>query len=1731
MVVLSYTYLPTNPYGYNFRPVAINDLGQVVGQSEYGYAGGLDVYNLTSNSFTELAALPGNLPVVTGINETDQIVGTYAGPFNNGSVATTFGFEYQNGAYAAISYAPTNIWPFTHLNGINNLGTMVGSVTGWAGDVQYGLVYQNGTATTFSDPLAHNETQAIAINDLGQIVGESDFGGSFLYSGGAFTRIVDPLAGSNGWTNVTGINDSGEIVGTYYDGVHQHGFLYQGGNYTTINGPSGTDTQINGINNLSQIVGTSFDANTGVLQGFVATPDTNAPELFTSGADTVNFNSLTTTQQSAVTAGADLYNALGGGDTITLPNANPGDLSVPIAGTNKTFDFTETFAVGDNIGDTTSVSGNGGSYNIALGAGTDTVQIAGDGNNIIDAGSGFDTVAFNGSGSNTIVGNLTGSISIAPGTSFNIKGGELHVAGNFLGTANIGAGSILELQGAEGGAISFAGGGATLILDQPTQFNGTIYGFGPTDTIDLANVPFGKFGGSANLDPSNPHALDVTVNGLTYYLQLDPAQNFSDASFRLASDGVGGTTITLSKGLTINVSYDTSVTANDTDPTIGVLKASVNEAVTVLENAFTNPVTINIDVGLNTSPLAAGENKSVYFNTGYGTIATALRNGTEPLQQIAAKSLPAITDPVFANANFRIPEANAQALKLVGNNDVPVDGYIEFSSPDVFTALHEITEVMGRISILPASYTTMDLFRYFDTGQRGLTPAQNFVELLQHPFAYFSIDNGVTDLGRWNNNPSQGDLGDWLPLGPVSNGQDALDFALLPLFPVSFSYNDRALMNVLGWNMADPGSMSGLVKVDSLIDGYVSGATVFADANNNGMLDAGEVSSSTDQYGNFVISGGSGPLIAFGGTDISTGLPFKGQLSAPAGSTDITPLTTLLTNLSSDPSAEQKVLSNLGLPSTLELTTFDPIAAAQGGSADGAATEIAGEKVYDTVEMIASLLAGAGGSFTPSLQAAFASLASVLDGAGINLSDKAALSGLITQVAQTESISLGSGVADALASVIAAGNAALDHVLQTDQPGSQLLSDAASVELVMQGAASTAITNAGGSLPQLQTIANLFAGTNLSELISQGIVATPAAVSGTEGVVINATIATFADANPNAKAADFSATISWGDGTATTGTVVAQNGLFAVGGSHTYADEGNYQPAVTINDAGGHTTTATSTATISDAPLSATSATVSGIEGAAINATVATFTDENPTAGASDFTAAINWGDGTTTSGTVVLQKDGSFAVDGSHTYAEEGNYQPIVSISDVGGSTASTISTATIADAPLSATSATVSGTEGAAITNTIATFTDANPNALPSDFAATINWGDGTTSTGTVVAQNGGGFAVDGTHSYAEEGSYQVDVTINDVGGSTANATTTAVIADALLTANSSAISGTEGATITPTVATFTDANPNATAADFSATINWGDGTTTAGTVVLQKDGSFAVDGVHTYAEEGNYQVGVTINDVGGSTAIATSTAAIADTVHTLPPNSNGVAKGQTLSVSAANGVLANDSDPDDLTVEAVNGRTTAVGHSIEGKYGCLTLNADGSYTYKAVHEDDGHDHHRGDSFYWSNEGDVKQDVFTYTASDGHGGLTTSTLSIVVFQPGTTYLSGINTTLTAGNGPYVLDGSAGGDILKAARGDTVLIGGNGDTLTSGRGEDNFFFRTDFGTNTITNFNVHKDTLQFDDPALSNMRDILDHATDTALGAVISDGHGDTVTLLGVNTGQLHHHEHFHLV
>ncbi|WP_165253673.1 Ig-like domain-containing protein [Paludisphaera soli] len=206
------------------------------------------------------------------------------------------------------------------------------------------------------------------------------------------------------------------------------------------------------------------------------------------------------------------------------------------------------------------------------------------------------------------------------------------------------------------------------------------------------------------------------------------------------------------------------------------------------------------------------------------------------------------------------------------------------------------------------------------------------------------------------------------------------------------------------------------------------------------------------------------------------------------------------------------------------------------------------------------------------------------------------------------------------------------------------------------------------------------------------------------------------------------------------------------------------------------------------------------------------------------------------------------------------------------------------------------------------------ASATAKASDFGVTIAWGDGSISAGVIVqdASNPSVFYVYGTHTYYEDGPLATAVTAVSLGS---NVTTfidgvpvalitpnsppittagTAFVDDAAIEAAVKAFSGYENIPIasSPTivVATFTDpgavdpTKPNP-AADYTATIYWGDGTAGVGSLTIIRNGtsySFIVSAApHTYANPGSYAVTVVIRDAddSGVAAIASNVATIAD------------------------------------------------------------------------------------------------------------------------------------------------------------------------------------------------------------------------------------------------------------
>ena len=396
-------------------------------------------------------------------------------------------------------------------------------------------------------------------------------------------------------------------------------------------------------------------------------------------------------------------------------------------------------------------------------------------------------------------------------------------------------------------------------------------------------------------------------------------------------------------------------------------------------------------------------------------------------------------------------------------------------------------------------------------------------------------------------------------------------------------------------------------------------------------------------------------------------------------------------------------------------------------------------------------------------------------------------------------------------------------------------------------------------------------------------------VNATEGIVLNAVpLGTFTDTG----AGPYSATVNWGDGTSSPATITPVPGTSDdnVTASHTWLEDGTYTISTTVSSALGSLPLPPVPASVADATLTETPVTLSGTKGTALpsNTTLATFTDANAGSSAADFTALVNWGDGSQ-SNAIITGSGGNFTVQGGHTYLNSGTDSVTVPVLDAGGSNAFVIDTATITG-PVTLQALPVSATDGISTgTVPVASFTA----TVSGPFTAFIDWGDGHRSTGTVTF-SGGVYSVSGSNTYGTAGSFPLTVTIADsLNNVLAVVNSGITVADAPLSAIGSDIHATQGIALNNVVlARFTDSNPNDSPAQYSNTIDWGDSNPSGnedtppdtGTIVAEGNGTFAVLGSHTYLTSGNFTPTVSLSDNEGSSATANPTVTVAAAMPTV-------------------------------------------------------------------------------------------------------------------------------------------------------------------------------------------------------------------------------------------------------
>src|SRR3979411_275482 len=183
----------------------------------------------------------------------------------------------------------------------------------------------------------------------------------------------------------------------------------------------------------------------------------------------------------------------------------------------------------------------------------------------------------------------------------------------------------------------------------------------------------------------------------------------------------------------INVIYD----QNQSSLPSGFV-AAVNYVVNYFDTTFTNPVTVNIDLGYgeiagqSLGSGALGQSRTYFDSVAYSTAFNALKaNQPSATQQAAYATLPASSP--MSGGTLWVSTAEEKALGLIAGDNPAIDGYVGVSNTYPFNysasgtpasnqyyfvgvLAHEFTEILGRTSMLSQglggtnSYTIMDMF-------------------------------------------------------------------------------------------------------------------------------------------------------------------------------------------------------------------------------------------------------------------------------------------------------------------------------------------------------------------------------------------------------------------------------------------------------------------------------------------------------------------------------------------------------------------------------------------------------------------------------------------------------------------------------------------------------------------------------------------------------------------------------------------------------------------------------------------------------------------------------------------------------------------------------------------------------------------------------------------------------------------------------------------------------------
>jgi len=384
----------------------------------------------------------------------------------------------------------------------------------------------------------------------------------------------------------------------------------------------------------------------------------------------------------------------------------------------------------------------------------------------------------------------------------------------------------------------------------------------PADSDDSSSLGQGYvMNGSADASPvlgAMPQEYLMNVSGEVspVYGATTHSSAANSATTVATSAPPAPTLVGSSNGLRFDLIWDSSVANAPRGFTQAVIDAAKYYA-----GLFSNKEVIAIDVGYGEiagsrmASNALGESESYGYLTNYATVTTAL--SPDGFTFTAANAPTA--------SQFFVTSAEAKALGLV-NPVSGLDGYVGFSNlsgtgfswntaasatgsnfgtgPNQFdlqaAAEHEISEIMGRIGMEgyavingQPTYTPLDLFNYQSAGVLELSANGG----------YFSVNNGSTNLGNYNNAAvNGGDIADWASstsiaqsntLGLTKGFYDAYDAFTSPGVNGQVSVSDVIEDAALGYRLTPAANVALLANYTaaSLVGGAsLHGAVVAQDA-------------------------------------------------------------------------------------------------------------------------------------------------------------------------------------------------------------------------------------------------------------------------------------------------------------------------------------------------------------------------------------------------------------------------------------------------------------------------------------------------------------------------------------------------------------------------------------------------------------------------------------------------------------------------------------------------------------------------------------------------------------------------------------------------------------------------------------------------------------------------------------------------------------------------------------